>query len=145
MIDNKFFKDKLVEKIKKGERIRRDEPAIKYLNEDEKRLLEPLFLEDDLDKIFDKFYIVAELICDMGHTINWDYPFHCLSCGCQSHRVILDYKNNYFAYAKLSCNNCNRWGKWISKEDVESGRTKLPKYLDVGNDYNNINDALDIE
>ena len=144
VIDNKFFKDKLVEKIKKGERISRDEPAIKYLNEDDIRLLEPLFLEDDLDKIFRKFLIVAEQIIEMSHTINWDYSYHCESCGCQSHRVILNYKSKVH-YAKLSCNNCHRWGKWIKKEDVEKGMTRPPRHLDVGDDYDCLDDALGIK
>ena len=141
---HKFFKDKIVEKIKKGERIRRDEPAIKYLNEDDKRLLEPLFLENDLYEIFKKFLIVAEHITEMSHTIDWNYPYHCESCGCQSHRVILSYKCKKH-YAKLSCNNCHRWGKWIKKEDVESRMTKPPKNLDVGDDYDCLDDALDIK
>jgi len=143
MIDNKFFKDKLVEKIKKGERIRRDEPAIKYLNEDEKRLLEPLFLEDDLYKILKEILPCWDEINEMKLIVDWDYPYHCRYCGCQSHRVILSPKKIH--YAKLSCNNCHRWGKWITKEDVESRLTRPPKNLDVGDDYNNIDNALDIE
>ena len=132
-----------LERIRNGGRISRNDYAFKNLNEDEKLLLEPLFLEDDLYKIFRKFLIVAEQITEVIHTIDWDYPYHCASCGCQSHRVILSPKKIH--YAKLSCNNCHRWGKWITKEDVESKMTKPPKNLDVGDDYHCLDDALGIK
>ena len=137
-------KEEIIKMIKDGIPLDRNDWRMKNLGEKSKELLEPLFLQNDIQKNCKNMLDHLSNVNDVVNIIDEDFPYPCSECGCQSFRVIKSWRYVYH-YAFLRCNHCNTFGQWVTQEHVESKMTKLTRKLNMTGNFDDIDNALEIK